>query len=169
MGTSGAYGGSNSAEWNDFRDAWSDLGTSPGGGTDGGAGDSRPANPSETLFDPAQPATDVDRVGQALIDALWRDDPATRGNTVPPIPRPVFRAAEVPAQAVRAAPDFHGAFGRHRPLRQQIHPSGHRRRLSRRGHDRRRLRTTEQGRSEARRRRPLTRRVRLPNAACTRR
>lgn len=31
MGTSGAYGGSNSAEWNDFRDAWSDLGSGNAG------------------------------------------------------------------------------------------------------------------------------------------
>ena len=87
MGTSGAYGGSNTAEWNNFRDAWCDLGSSSSGGAADGDG-SNPALPSDTLFDPAQPASDLDRAGQALIDALWRDDPATRGNTVPPIPRP---------------------------------------------------------------------------------
>lgn len=88
VGTSGAYGGSNSAEWNDFRDAWSDLG---GGGADGGTNDADPANtstPTDALFDPPKPASDLDRVGQALADALWRDDPASRPNTVPPIPRP---------------------------------------------------------------------------------
>lgn len=89
MGTSGAYGGSNSAEWNDFRDAWSGLG---GTGADGGASGSDSAadqnGPSDTLFDPAQPTSNLDRVGQALADALWRDDPASRRNTVPPIPRP---------------------------------------------------------------------------------
>lgn len=74
MGTSGAYGGSNSAEWNDFRDAWSDLGS---GNAGTGTSSSEPAQPSDRLFDPAQPASDLDRVGQALIDALWRDDPAT--------------------------------------------------------------------------------------------
>ena len=89
MGTSGAYGGSNSTEWNEFRDAWGDLGSSSGRNTRDGADDgSKPDPSSDTLFDPAQPASDVDRAGQALIDALWRDDPATRGNTVPPIPRP---------------------------------------------------------------------------------
>lgn len=87
MGTSGAYGGSNSAEWNDFRDAWSDLGSGDtGSGTDTGEPD--PSQSSDRLFEPTQPASDLDRVGQALIDALWRDDPATRGNVVPPIPRP---------------------------------------------------------------------------------
>lgn len=87
MGTSGAYGGSNSAEWNDFRDAWSDLGSgNTGSGTDTGEPD--PSQSSDRLFEPTQPASDLDRVGQALIDALWRDDPATRGNVVPPIPRP---------------------------------------------------------------------------------
>lgn len=87
MGTSGAYGGSNSAEWNDFRDAWSSL---AGGfdGTGGASGDPKPSEPSDRLFDPPGPASDLDRVGQALIDALWRDDPATRGNVVPPIARP---------------------------------------------------------------------------------
>lgn len=85
MGTSGAYGGSNSAEWNDFRDAWSDLdlgsaGTSPA--------DPDPAQTSDQQSEPTQPAPDLDRVGQALIDALWRDDPSARGNAVPPIPRP---------------------------------------------------------------------------------
>ena len=85
MGTSGAYGGSNSAEWNDFRDAWSDFGSA---GTGTSAGDPEPTQPSDRLFDPAQPASDLDRVGQALIDALWRDDPATRGDVVPTIPRP---------------------------------------------------------------------------------
>lgn len=87
MGTSGAYGGSNTAEWNDFRNAWCDLGSSKSGSA---AGDdaSEPAPSSDTLFDPAQPTTDLDRAGQALIDALWCDDPATRGNTVPPIPHP---------------------------------------------------------------------------------
>lgn len=84
MGTSGAYGGSNSAEWNDFRDAWSDLGSAS---TGGGTGDPQPAQ-SDGLFDPATPASDLDRLGQALIDALWRDDPATRRNVVPSIPRP---------------------------------------------------------------------------------
>lgn len=87
MGTSGAYGGSNSAEWNDFRDAWSDLGSgNTGTGTDTGQPD--PSQSSDRLFEPTQPTSDLDRVGQALIDALWRDDPATRGNVVPPIPRP---------------------------------------------------------------------------------
>lgn len=89
MGTSGAYGGSNSAEWNDFRDAWSGLSS---GGADGGPSDGDGTTdisaPADTLFDPAQPASDLDRVGQALADALWRDDPASRRNTVPPIPRP---------------------------------------------------------------------------------
>lgn len=85
MGTSGAYGGSNSAEWNDFRDAWSDLGL---GNTGASAGDSDSTQPSDQLFDSPQPASDLDRVGQALIDALWRDDPATRGKVVPTIPRP---------------------------------------------------------------------------------
>lgn len=87
MGTSGAYGGSNSTEWNEFRDAWGDLGSSSSANaTD--AADSKPDPPSDTLFDPARPTSDLDRAGQALIDALWRDDPATRGNTVPPITRP---------------------------------------------------------------------------------
>lgn len=87
MGTSGAYGGSNSAEWNDFRDAWSDLGSGTAG-TGGDTGEPGPSQPSDQLFEPTQPASDLDRVGQALIDALWRDDPATRGNVVPTIPRP---------------------------------------------------------------------------------
>lgn len=87
MGTSGAYGGSNSAEWNDFREAWSDLGSGTTG-TGGDTGEPGPSQPSDQLFEPAQPASDLDRVGQALIDALWRDDPATRGNVVPTIPRP---------------------------------------------------------------------------------
>lgn len=87
MGTSGAYGGSNSAEWNDFREAWSDLGSgTTGTGTDTGEPD--PSQSSDQLFEPTQPVSDLDRVGQALIDALWRDDPATRGNVVPTIPRP---------------------------------------------------------------------------------
>lgn len=85
MGTSGAYGGSNSAEWNHFRDAWSDLGSGSAGT---GKSDADPAQQSDQLFEPAQPASDLDRVGQALIDALWRDDPAARGNVVPTIPRP---------------------------------------------------------------------------------
>lgn len=85
MGTSGAYGGSNSGEWNDFRDAWSDLGS---GSIGASTSDSELNQPSDQLFEPAQPASDLDRVGQALIDALWRDDPATRGNVVPTIPRP---------------------------------------------------------------------------------
>ncbi|GAA4728361.1 hypothetical protein GCM10023216_19580 [Isoptericola chiayiensis] len=85
MGTSGAYGGSNSAEWNDFRDAWADLDSgSAGAGTSG----VETTQPSDQLFEPSQPASDLDRVGQALINALWRDDPATRGNVVPPITRP---------------------------------------------------------------------------------
>ncbi|MGX6450657.1 hypothetical protein [Brevibacterium paucivorans] len=87
MGTSGAYGGSNSAEWNDFRDAWSDLGSGHAG-TGGDTGEPGPSQPSDQLFEPTQPASDLDRVGQALINALWRDDPATRGNVVPTIPRP---------------------------------------------------------------------------------
>ena len=87
VGTSGAYGGSNSAEWNDFRDAWSDLGSGHAG-TGGDTGESGPSQPSDQLFEPTQPASDLDRVGQALINALWRDDPATRGNVVPTIPRP---------------------------------------------------------------------------------
>lgn len=87
MGTSGAYGGSNSAEWNDFRDAWSGLG-SGSSGTGDGSDDLEQPEPSDRLFDPARPESDLDRVGQALIDALWRDDPATRGNVVPPIARP---------------------------------------------------------------------------------
>ncbi|GAB3536009.1 hypothetical protein GCM10027403_15240 [Arthrobacter tecti] len=87
MGTSGAYGGSNSAEWNDFREAWSDLGSgTTGTGTDTGEPD--PSQSSDQLFEPRQPVSDLDWVGQALIDALWRDDPATRGNVVPTIPRP---------------------------------------------------------------------------------
>lgn len=85
MGTSGAYGGSNSAEWNDFRDAWSDLGS---GSTGTSTGAPNPTQASDQLFEPLQPASDLDRVGQALIDALWSDDPATRGNVVPTIPRP---------------------------------------------------------------------------------
>lgn len=85
MGTSGAYGGSNSAEWNDFRDAWSDLGS---GSSETRTSDADSAQPSDQLFEPAQPASDLDRLGQALIDALWRDDPATRGNALPPIARP---------------------------------------------------------------------------------
>lgn len=88
MGTSGAYGGSNSAEWNAFRDAWSDLGTSSSGSATTGDDGSTPDSPRQSLFDPTKPASDVDRVGQALIDALWRDDPTTRGKTVPTIPRP---------------------------------------------------------------------------------
>lgn len=87
MGTSGAYGGSNSAEWNDFREAWSDLGSgTTGTGTDTGEPD--PSQSSDQIFEPTQPVSDLDRVGQALIDALWRDDPATRRNVVPTIPRP---------------------------------------------------------------------------------
>lgn len=87
MGTSGAYGGSNSAEWNDFRESWSDLGSgTTGTGTDTGELD--PSQSSDQLFEPTQPGSDLDRVGQALIDALWRDDSATRGNVVPTIPRP---------------------------------------------------------------------------------
>lgn len=85
MGTSGAYGGSNSAEWNDFRDAWSDLGSGSAGTS---ANDADLAQGSAHLFEPAQPASDLDRLGQALIDALWRDDPAARGRIVPTIPRP---------------------------------------------------------------------------------
>lgn len=85
MGTSGAYGGSNSAEWNDFRDAWSDLGSGSAGN---GTSDADTTQPADKLFEPPKPGSDLDRVGQALIDALWRDDPATRGNVVPPIPRP---------------------------------------------------------------------------------
>lgn len=85
MGTSGAYGGSNSAEWNDFRDAWSDLGS---GSTGTSTGDPDPAQTSDLLFEPTHPESDLDRVGQALIDALWRDDPASRGSVVPTIPRP---------------------------------------------------------------------------------
>ena len=87
VGTSGAYGGSNSAEWNDFRDAWSDL---SGGGADGGTSDADPdaSTPTDALFDPPKPVSDLDRVGQALANALWRDDPASRPNTVPPMPRP---------------------------------------------------------------------------------
>jgi len=85
MGTSGAYGGSNSAEWNDFRDAWSDLGS---GSTGTSTGDPDPTQTSDQLFEPTHPESDLDRVGQALIDALWRDDPASRGNVVPTIPRP---------------------------------------------------------------------------------
>ncbi len=87
MGTSGAYGGSNSAEWNDFRDAWSGL-SAGADGTSDGSGDPKPSEPSDRLFDTAGPVSDLDRVGQALIDALWRDDPATRRNVVPPITRP---------------------------------------------------------------------------------
>lgn len=85
MGTSGAYGGSNSTEWNDFRDAWSELRSGSAGTNDG---DPAPPQTSDQPSEPTQPAADIDRVGQALIDALWRDDPATRGNTVPPIARP---------------------------------------------------------------------------------
>lgn len=85
MGTSGAYGGSNSAEWNEFREAWSDLGS---GSTETSTGDPDPAQSPDYLFEPTQSASDLDRVGQALIDALWRDDPATRGKAVPTIPRP---------------------------------------------------------------------------------
>lgn len=88
MGTSGAYGGSNSAEWNDFRDAWAGLGSSNSGNAADGGDDSAPDQLSDTLFDPAQPSSDLDRAGQALIDALWRDDPTARGKIVPPIPRP---------------------------------------------------------------------------------
>jgi len=88
VGTSGAYGGSNSAEWNDFRDAWAGLGSSNNGNAAGGGDDSTVDQPSNTLFDPVQPSSDLDRAGQALIDALWRDDPSARGNIVPPIPRP---------------------------------------------------------------------------------
>lgn len=88
MGTSGAYGGSNSTEWNDFRDAWAGLGSSNSGNAADGGDDPTPDQPSDTLFEPAQPASDLDRAGQALIDALWRDDPTARGNIVPPIPRP---------------------------------------------------------------------------------
>ncbi len=88
MGTSGAYGGSNSTEWNEFRDAWSALGsTGDVPGTEN-SDNSEPAQPSDTLFDPQSPASDLDRAGQALIDALWRDDPTTRRSTVPPIARP---------------------------------------------------------------------------------
>lgn len=87
MGTSGAYGGSNSAEWNAFRDSWSDLGSGTTD-TDGDTEESGTPQPSDQLFEPTLPASDLDRVGQALIDALWRDDPATRGNVVPTIPRP---------------------------------------------------------------------------------
>lgn len=87
MGTSGAYGGSNSAEWNDFRDAWSNLGLGTTG-TGAGTGEADPSRSSDQLFEPTQGVSDLDRVGQALIDALWRDDPATRGNVVPTIPRP---------------------------------------------------------------------------------
>lgn len=85
MGTSGAYGGSNSTEWNDFRDAWSDLGSGSAGTNDG---DPAPPQPSDQPAEPTQPNPDIDRLGQALIDALWRDDPATRGKAVPPIARP---------------------------------------------------------------------------------
>lgn len=85
MGTSGAYGGSNSAEWNDFREAWSNLGS---GSTKTSTGDPDPAQSPDQPFDPTQPASDLDRLGQALIDALWRDDPAARGKAVPIIPRP---------------------------------------------------------------------------------
>lgn len=88
MGTSGAYGGSNSTAWNEFRDAWSGLGSSGDGDGTEGTDNSKPDQPSDTLFDPISPASNLDRVGQALIDALWRDDPSTRRNTVPPIPRP---------------------------------------------------------------------------------
>lgn len=88
MGTSGAYGGSNSTEWNDFRDAWCDLGSPSGGNATDGAGNSQPDQASDRLFEPERPTSDLDRAGQALVDALWRDDPATRGSTVPPIPRP---------------------------------------------------------------------------------
>lgn len=68
MGTSGAYGGSNSTEWNDFRDAWSSFGNSGAtGGPDEGP------QPEPTLFDPSEPteqSSDVDRAGQSLINAL---------------------------------------------------------------------------------------------------
>lgn len=84
MGTSGAYGGSNSAEWSSFRDAWSDLGS----GSSGAGSGRGPAEPPDLLTGQTPPASDLDRVGQALIDALWRDDPDTRRNVVPPIPRP---------------------------------------------------------------------------------
>lgn len=87
MGTSGAYGGSNSAEWNDFRDAWSDLGSGTTG-TGANTGEPDPSHSSDQLFEPTRPVPDLDRVGQALLDALWRDDPATRDNVVPTIPRP---------------------------------------------------------------------------------
>lgn len=85
MGTSGAYGGSNSAEWNNFRDAWSDLSS---GSTGTSTSDPDPAQSPDRPVEPAQPASDLERVGQALIDALWRDDPATRRKVVPAIPRP---------------------------------------------------------------------------------
>lgn len=88
MGTSGAYGGSNSTEWNDFRDAWCDLGSSSDGDQAADPDESQLDIPSDMLFDPEQPASNLDRLGQALIDALWRDDPATRGNVFLPIPRP---------------------------------------------------------------------------------
>ncbi len=88
MGTSGAYGGSNSAEWNDFRDAWGNLGASGNGSATDTTTNSTPTRPSDTLFEPTEPASDLDRLGQALIDALWRDDPTARGSTIPPIPRP---------------------------------------------------------------------------------
>lgn len=88
MGTSGAYGGSNSTEWKDFRDAWCDLGSSDDGDQTADGDDSRLDDTSDMLFTPDKPVSDLDRLGQALIDALWRDDRATRGNTVPPIPRP---------------------------------------------------------------------------------
>jgi hypothetical protein len=87
VGTSGAYGGSNSTEWNDFRDAWSGLGDTDAsegdGATDPNGSPDAPLDP-----DSARPEPDLDRVGQALADALWRDDPSSQGNSVPPIPRP---------------------------------------------------------------------------------
>lgn len=75
MGTSGAYGGSNSAEWNSFRDAWCELPSS-----------SEASGGADAPLD--SPENDFDRVGQALIDALWRDDPIARQTNLAPMARP---------------------------------------------------------------------------------
>lgn len=74
MGTNAAYGGSSSKRWTKVRDAWeglppSLLPTAPTGDGDGAPGDV-PIPPNYA------PPPELDRLGQALIDALARTLPA---------------------------------------------------------------------------------------------
>jgi hypothetical protein len=86
MGTSGAYGGSNAKRWRDFREAWDGF----------GSGDGSPSTPPKSPPDappPKDPPPELDLslppnpgldlLGEALLNALGRDDRLSRHVNAP--------------------------------------------------------------------------------------